>query len=218
MGDSEISKEEYQIILLRHAESEGNAGGYWQGQYDYPLTATGEAQATALAQRWKSEGRKFDKAISSPLLRARQTAEIISQELEISIDFEDNWMERDYGCFSGLKPAEAQVRYPQPDFVHPFLAIGESGESEWDIYLRAGHALQELLRYPPGSYLVVSHGGILNRVMFAILGIPVQANFQGPRFDFGNTGFATLSYLPSAHKWRLKGLNDQAHLVDLRKL
>jgi broad specificity phosphatase PhoE len=122
-------------------------------------------------------------------------------------------MERDFGALSGLKNSAVQAMLPENPFYHPYLPVGEHGESQWDLYVRAGQAVQSMLRRPPGRYLVISHGGILNMVLYALLNIPVQANFQGPRFDFGNTGFATLAYSPSRHRWRMLGLNDQAHLA-----
>ena len=69
------------ITLLRHGESEGNISGVLQGQTDYPLTKTGIEQAQRLASTWKAQDVKFDLIISSPLLRASQTAQIIATNL-----------------------------------------------------------------------------------------------------------------------------------------
>jgi broad specificity phosphatase PhoE len=211
---SQLHQDEiYQFVFLRHAESTGNASGTWQGQTDYPLTPLGQAQAAALAMRWAGESVQFDEAVSSPLERAYQTARIICDQLHLPIEQNPVWMERDFGALSGLKDSEAFARLPENPFFHPYLPVGENGESQWDLYLRAGQAVQDLMQKPPGRYLVVSHGGILNMVLYALLNIPVQANFQGPRFDFGNTGFATLAYSPPRHRWRLMGLNDLQHLA-----
>jgi 2,3-bisphosphoglycerate-dependent phosphoglycerate mutase len=203
---------QYDIVLLRHAESVGNANGYWQGQTDFPLTEAGRTQAQSLANYWQKTGYVFDQVISSPLQRARQTAEIICSTIGTEINFDANWMERDNGQLAGLTHAEATRRFPDPPLTHPYMPIGGTGESQWELYLRAGRAIQDLLYRPPGKYLVVSHGGILNMALYVILGIPVQANFQGPRFDFWNTAYATLNYYPDQHKWRLKSLNERQHL------
>ncbi len=71
--------------------------------------------------------------------------------------------------------------------------------------------MQSLVTRPEGNYLIVSHGGLLNVVLYAILGIAPQANFQGVRFRFRNAAFATLTYSPGAHIWLVEGLNDHAH-------
>ncbi len=201
----------YLVVLLRHGESVGNAEGYHQGQSDFPLTPSGLAQSRSLAQRWKEEGMTFDHIISSPLERARQTAEIISTSLNAPLELDPDWMERDNGLLSGLRLDESARVYPRPPFIHVYQSIGGTGESQWELYLRSGRALQRLVDSPPGRYLIVSHGGILNMAMYAILGIPPQANFTGPRFRFGNTSFATLTYTPDEHRWTLISLNDQAH-------
>jgi broad specificity phosphatase PhoE len=202
----------YFITLLRHGESVGNAGGIHQGQADFELSETGLAQARALAGRWQRESVTFDQIISSPLKRARQTAEILAVALHLPVEFDSNWMERDVGQLSGLSVEDAAERFPRPVFIDPYQSIGGNGESRWESYLRAGRAVQDLLRRSPGRYLVVSHGGILNMVLYAILGIVPQANFQGARFRFRNTSFAVLQYDPSNHTWLLERLNDHAHL------
>ena len=81
----------FQVTLLRHGESVGNAESRWQGQADYPLTERGRSQAHALAQRWKRERMKFDYIISSPLSRARETAEIIASKLGYVVELEPLW-------------------------------------------------------------------------------------------------------------------------------
>jgi 2,3-bisphosphoglycerate-dependent phosphoglycerate mutase len=202
----------YAITLLRHGQSVGNAEGLHQGQSDFPLTAQGEEQARRLMQRWQTEGQRFDLVVSSTLARARQTAEIIATGLGVPLELDPAWMERDNGLLSGLHPDQAQETFPRPSFIHLYQAIGQTGESQWELYLRAGQAVQSLLKRLPGCYLVVSHGAILNMAMYAILGITPQANFIGPRFRFENTSFATLTYHPNEHRWTLLGVNDQAHL------
>ena len=201
----------YSVILLRHGESVGNAEGLHQGQTDFPLNETGILQVRALARRWKRERRKFDLIVSSPLHRARQTADILSQSLEAPIEVDPLWMERDNGLLSGLRPEDGEQVAPRPAFLHPYQPIGETGESQWALFIRASQAVSNLLAHPPGSYLVVSHGGILNLVLYAILGIPLQANFTGPRFRFGNSAFASLTYRPNEHRWTVYAINDQAH-------
>lgn len=201
----------YSFILLRHGESIGNAEGRHQGQSDFPLTETGVAQAHALARRWSQDGASFDQVISSPLRRACQTAEIIAKELHLSLELDSLWMERDNGQYAGLTPEEANRVLPRPSCMDPYEHVGETGESQWELYLRAGQAVQDLLERPPGRYLVISHGGILNMVMYAILGIAPQANFQGPRFRFGNTAFASLHYNADRHRWTVLSINDRLH-------
>ncbi len=201
----------YHFTLLRHAESLGNFEGRHQGQADFPLTDHGREQTKTLLDRWIAEAKEFHLIISSPLARARETAEIIARGLNVPLVFDPLWMERDNGMMAGLSPEEVRQTLPQPTFIHPYQPVGQTGESQWQLYLRAGNALQSLFNHPPGRYLVVSHGGILNMFFYAILGIAPQANFNGPRFRFNNSAFATLSYNPSSHHWYILGLNDHLH-------
>jgi len=207
---------DYHITLVRHGESAGNADNIYQGQQDYPLTDTGRLQARLLGERWQAEGRAFSGIVSSPLLRALETAEIIAHYVPASIELDPNWMERHFGKLSGLTAAQADEQHPRPAYIGLYQPIASTGETQWELYLRAGRAIQDLLSRPPGSYLVVGHGGILNMALHAILGIAPLANYQGPYFHFRNTSFATLSFTPTGHAWRLEGFNDQRHWEDYR--
>jgi 2,3-bisphosphoglycerate-dependent phosphoglycerate mutase len=197
----------HRITLLRHGESTGNAQGVYQGRAEYDLSEKGRAQARDLARYWLQQGTTFAKIISSPQARAAQTAEIISDIFSLPVNFDPRWQEIDNGILAGLPLEEAAKKHPFPEFMTPFDPIGESGESNWDLYRRAGEAVQDLVNLPPGNYLVVSHGGFLNRVLYVILGIVPQVNFSGARFRFGNTAYAVLQYNPSRHIWSVENFN-----------
>ena len=201
----------YTITFLRHGESVGNAEDRFQGHADFPLTEKGRAQAQALADRWRAENVPFDKCIASPLLRARQTAEIISAALNVPLEFDPDWMEFNNGVIAGLNHEEAEQVAPHPAFMTPYTHFGKTGESRWQVYLRAGRAIQRILDLEPGRYLVATHGGILNMALYAILGIPVQADSSGPRFMFQNTTFTTFTYGPERHSWRMLNFDNRQH-------
>ena len=98
--------------------------------------------------------------------------------------------------------------------LHPREEGGE-GEGDWALFLRAGQALHSLLRRPAGSYLIVSHGGLLNQLMNAIIGIAPHVDPSGVRFRFENTAFARVTYIPFQHRWTIDALNDRGHLKSL---
>ncbi len=203
----------FTLIFLRHAESVGNAEGYYQGQEDFPLTRRGINQVRRLISRWEADGTRIDRIISSPLQRALGTAEMIAQAFATPVDVEPDWQERDVGVLTGIKRDRADKIYPKPAFFNPFDSIGKSGEGNWALYLRAGRAIHRILQREPARYLIVSHGGILNQVMHVVLGMTPQANEQGVHFRFVNTAFATAYYEPEKHKWIVWGLNDFTHLA-----
>jgi broad specificity phosphatase PhoE len=201
----------YHFVFLRHGESIGNAQARWQGQSDYALTEKGRAQARSLAERWKSEDVRFDLVIASPLSRARETAEIIASVLNAKVELDPILLERHIGEMEGLTAEEVRRR-PHPPYVTPYDSIGGEGEGDWALFLRAGQALHRLLRRPAGSYLVVSHGGLLNQLMNAIIGIAPHVDPSGVRFRFENTAFARVIYYPYQHRWVIDTLNDRAHV------
>lgn len=125
MTDTRTSQDErYHVTLLRHGESTGNVEGYFQGQSDFPLTELGKEQSHALAAYWVSNDVEFDYIISSPLARARETAQIVAEKIIASmkldappLEFVPEWKERDFGQLSGLRMEEAEQRHPRPDFI-----------------------------------------------------------------------------------------------------
>jgi broad specificity phosphatase PhoE len=197
----------FDITLLRHAQSFGNHNQILQGQQDTDLTDSGVQQAEELAEFWSRTRKSFDLVIASPLKRAQQTAAIIADKLELPVEIDANWMERDFGNYEGIKYDDLRVQKPPVDFYHPYNTFSESGESVSDLYSRGGTVLQSLLNREPGDYLVVSHGAFLNMVVYNILGLGPMHYARGPRFNFRNTGFARVTFDPEGFVWRFLELN-----------
>jgi len=201
------------FVFLRHGQSAGNVEGRFQGQSDFPLTSVGREQARDLGARWLAMGVMIDLILSSPLVRARETSEIIAGLLKSPVQSDPIWMERNAGEVTGLTRAEALARFPEQQFRTPYDAFGKSGEGDWGLFQRASAAVRGLLERPPGAYLVVSHGGLLDKTMYAILGIPVQDNFNGPSFRFENAGYAAFTYLGAREQWRMLQLVPPTQVV-----
>ena len=123
----------------------------------------------------------------------------------MEIEIEPLWKERSFGELEGRAFAEINQLQPPVDFSAPFIRVGETGESQVDLYLRACQALQKLVNLPQGRYLVVAHGSILNKTMFAILGITPQGHGRSPTFHFDNLSYAHLTYDAASLRWRWIG-------------
>lgn len=190
------------FTLLRHGQSEANHAGILQGQIDSPLSEAGRGQARRVAQEWLANDVRFDHIVSSPLLRARQTAEIVAEILDANakIEIDPVWMERAFGDLEGKTFSQIQQIEPPVDYFHPFEPIGGDGESQLDLYLRAARALQKLVRSPNTRILVVSHGALIGKVLYAVLGITPQSR-SGPVFSLGNTAYTNLGYSNETHQW-----------------
>ncbi len=147
------------LLLARHAETEWNRIGRWQGTTDVPLNEAGLAQARGLAARLVGVGVRV--VVSSDLGRARQTAEIVTEALGLSPPLlEPGLRERSYGLFEGLTRAECEARHPEA--WQAFLAGQEPPEAERraDVGQRMVEAMTRLAAAHEGL-LVVSHGGAL---------------------------------------------------------
>ena len=196
-------EDEAYITFLRHGRSRADDEKVHEGRYDSPLTDTGRAQVRLRAQEFLSLNIRFDRIISSTLMRAYETASIIGQALNVQVETDADWMELDNGPLAGMPREVAAQRYPKPNFRNPYEPIYGTGESEWEIYRRGARAVEQVIRRGAGNYLVVAHGAILNAALKTIVGAPPSVNQQGILFRFGDTGYARFIYYPSKHRWVL---------------
>jgi broad specificity phosphatase PhoE len=203
----------FYITFLRHAESTGNAEEKLQGRSSTPLSDLGENQAAELAKYWKQKQITYNRIISSPLARARQTGEIIAKILNLPIEFDPIWEERNFGQLEGTGYTDISLIDLSSEIFHPYKPVGETGESLTEIYLRAATAVQNLIRQPSGKILVVSHGAILNMVLYAILGINPLNFANGPHFYLNNTAYVNMIYYPDRQIWRMIGFHNH-QLID----
>jgi 2,3-bisphosphoglycerate-dependent phosphoglycerate mutase len=195
------------LYFLRHGRSSGDDEGVHEGRYDSALTKTGRMQAQTRALNWKERGTKFDLIISSTLQRAHETARIIAEILLTPLETDADWMEMDNRPLAGLPFDVAASRYPRPAFRNLYEPFYGEGESDWEIHCRAIRATEKIIRRGVGSYLVVSHGGILNAALRSIVGASPPINGQhGIWFALGDTGYAKTVYTPAKHQWLLEQL------------
>ncbi len=149
------------LLLVRHAQSEWNAVGRWQGWSDPPLSELGREQARAAVPALGG----FDAVVASDLLRAGDTAAILADALGVGpVAIEPRLRERDVGEWAGLTRAQIDQRWPgaldQPGGPHP-----PGGESPREVFSRARRALDELAAtYGQAEVLVVTHGGVIRGI------------------------------------------------------
>ncbi len=189
---------------MRHGRSRADDEEVHEGRYDSPLTEVGYAQAQARAQEFLARGITFDVVVCSPLQRARETARVIAQALGVPVETDANWMERDNGPLAGMRRDVAAIRHPKPDFRSPYEPFCGTGESEWELYVRAARAVEKVVRRGRGKYLIVAHGGVLLAAMDTIMGRTPTGDRHGLLFAFGDTGYARLTYHPDRHLWLLQ--------------
>lgn len=145
------------ILLLRHGQSEWNAEGRWQGQSDIALTDLGRQQAFAASQRLGV----VDAIVCSDLLRASDTAQILSEQLGVGpVVVEPLFRERDAGEWSGLTTAQIEQGWPgylaerrRPDRFEP----------EAEALARLLGGIDRVAAEIGGDeVIVVTHGGLVH--------------------------------------------------------
>ncbi len=203
------------LPLVRHGESEGNVEGLIQGQLDKPLTDVGRVQAGAVAERFRTDG-SADRIVSSPLVRALETAEAIGRALDLPVATDDRLMEYDFGELSGLTVPEVNERYPgwswlvdRADTPRETLP-GEEGWASFDG--RIAEVLAELMALD-GQTIVVTHGGVIMAALNAVMRMHGAAETHGRRvrFPMKNCGITELARDPEGRLIVLRH-NDACHL------
>jgi broad specificity phosphatase PhoE len=148
-----------QVLLVRHGETDDNAAARFQGRRDTLLNERGREQSRALAQRLRDEG--LQALYTSPLQRARATAQIIGDVLGLEAIVDERLMEADAGDWSGRLIADVTADAPEawerwrsadPTFRFP------GGESVAEQAARVTAALADVAGGPLPA-LVVTHGG-----------------------------------------------------------
>lgn len=141
--------------FLRHGQSQANADQVRAGQSDSPLTAQGSREAIDEGERLRREGLVFDVIISSPLVRAYETALAVADALGYARDaivIDARLMERDFGELAG-----------RPIGLHPeAMQSGAMGvESDHALRLRSQAVIDDVVRqYQGRTILLVSHNGV----------------------------------------------------------
>jgi len=196
------------IYIVRHGESHTNVSGRIMSSTDLALTDRGALQAEA-AYEYLSDV-KFDHVFSSPLLRARQTAEIICGDKD-KIVFCDELKEMLFGEMEGLTWEEKLSRYP--DVSHESglsQAKIDSGESFEDVVVRCNSFIENKLEpiLDGGNVLIVSHGITLRVLINCLLKRPNEHVNYINWAD--NTAIAEIDLTTRS----LLRLNDRKHLTD----
>lgn len=152
------------IYIVRHGETDANNKGYAQGWTDDPLNENGRLIAELTGQGMK--GIRFDCCISSPLIRAKDTAQIILRESEnsVPVSFDDRIKEMNFGSFERTSIKDEKVirflKEPVVDYKFP------GGESIKEVMERTQEFLKELIARDDGkTYLVSTHGCALRAML-----------------------------------------------------
>jgi len=155
------------LILVRHAESEGNRDRRFTTSPSVPITELGRQQARDAARRIRVLFRPVI-VVASPYARAQQTASIIAGELALPIEVEHDFREQSYGDLAGL-PYEEVTKHPAFLPERPWSWTPPGGESPEQVLQRSAPALDRVAsRFPDDELVIVSHGAVM-RTLWAYL-------------------------------------------------
>ena len=147
------------LLIARHGETAWNVSNKVSGRTDVPLTEKGLQQAQLLAQN--AVGKGIEVIIASPLLRARQTAQAVSDAIGVPVQIDERLMELDFGIFEGEPRSTPAYVYTRTQFPTRF----PGGESSFLLAHRVYACLEDMKRtYDPKTVLLVCHGGVCRMV------------------------------------------------------
>lgn len=199
-----------QIILVRHGQTEWNRVERFRGRADVPLNETGLAQAEAAGRRIAATWQPVA-VYSSPLSRARRTAEAIARPLNLRPESTPGLVDIDYGEWQGLTPDEARQRWPdevQAWYESPHTARIPGGETLPALQARAMAAVLELAaRHAGRTIVLVSHTVVNRAILLGALGAGLEC-FWRLRQDNGALNVLEVE----GERWTLVSMNDTCHL------
>src|SRR3972149_2472497 len=182
------------IHLIRHAETEDNVNGVFQGWRDADLNEKGVRQAEKLAKKLRAM--RIDAVYSSDLKRAYQTALPLAQALKLDTRRTKDMREHGLGEMEGWKWGELQGEQKQvwDGFVKARQEKeldwrGHEGETMSEFYKRIRKFFKHVTQHNTGQHIAVfTHSGTKNRIL-EVLGL---RNLTDNFISFGNTAITTL--------------------------
>ena len=171
-----------EVWLVRHGETEWSKAGRHTSSTDLPLTADGERVARSL--RGRLAGTSFDLVLTSPMQRARVTADLVGHG---SAEVDHDLVEWGYGAYEGRTSADIREEVPGWTIWTHSAPDGETPEQVGDRLDRVVHRL----RTAPDRALVFGHGHALRALTARWLGLPVT---DGRLFRLDTATLSRLGY------------------------
>ena len=205
------------LLLLRHAETDDNVSMRLSGWTDADLSPRGESQIELLADHFNREHGHVDALYSSPLIRARRTAEAIGALTGHTPIFLDDLREMYFGDLDGRPFEELREAYAHlleadenseiEDFVWP------SGESRSGFTARSLRVINEIARRHPGRPVgVVTHGGLIATLMTILNG---ESAARWRKWVVPNASLSEILWDYTTQTGSLVRHGDAAHLAPL---
>ncbi|WP_326637872.1 bifunctional RNase H/acid phosphatase [Nonomuraea fuscirosea] len=199
------------LLLLRHGETELSVERRFSGRGDAELTAAGLAQASAAAERLSREPYRLDVIVTSPLTRARQTAQAVAARTGLDVEMCEDLREADFGAWEGHTFTEVQRRWPAE--LAAWLAdpeVAPPGGESFATTARRVEAARERLaeRHEGKTVLAVSHVTPIKLLLRQALMAPLESLY---RMHLDLACLSLIEYYADGPSV-VKSFNDTSHL------
>ena len=198
-----------QLFLVRHGRTGWNKEGVFRGTKDVPLDEVGKEEALLVGGRLKGEAIRA--VYSSPLSRAKETAQAIAEFHSLEVQCLDDLIDLHFGEWEGLSLKEVQKQYPdlyQEWLKTPHQVCFPGGEGLAAVRSRSTGAIEDIItRHPQEAVALVSHRVVLKVLICALLGLDNS--------HFWNITQDTTAINCFHHRngtWICNFLNDTCHL------
>lgn len=195
------------VVLWRHGQTDWNLEGRIQGARDFPLNEAGRAQAREVAMT--VAGLNPSVIVSSPLSRARDTAQAVADIVGLTVQYDHRFHERNYGAWEGKTREELLDEYPDAYDVwrnggQP-QGLGIEANSELGARFLEGVA-EHAHDMDSGTLLIVAHGAAIRAGVTTLMGLDPET-WSGLR-GMDNCHWAIMTPQDNRHPaWRLVGYN-----------
>ena len=186
-----------EICLVRHGETDWNKAGKLQGHTDIELNENGLKQAEQCAQFLKGSG--YEIVLTSPLKRAKQTAQIIAQNNALPIIEAPLFIERNYGQAEGMSYEERIEKFPNRNYPNQ-----ETKEALRERVIKGLKQIRE--QRSEQKIILVAHGGIIN----CILAVLSNDEIGSGKTKLANACLSEIIY--EKNVWAIKSFNEITHL------
>ncbi len=185
------------FYVFRHGETELNKQKRWQGSgMDYDLNENGIKQAQGLIEKLKDKG--LEKIFSSPLIRAKHTADVVAKSLNIPVEVRNDLRECFYGDAEGQLIADLQKNVPE-------IVNNWNNPQYFDIRFPNGESKKEAL------IRVLAEIKDLTSQNFSTMGIAIHGGTMGAMLNYLNYDFEKLANCAAFHliyeddNWKIEG-------------
>ena len=144
------------ICIVRHGETDWNAEGRLQGQTDIPLNENGKMQARKCGEHLLKD--EWDVIFTSPLKRARATADIIGKIIDSKIIIKEEFIEKNFGEAEGMTADEREATFFNKEYPNQ--------EGQESLQERLMKGLQDIVvEYPDKKVILVAHGAVIHMIL-----------------------------------------------------